>query len=401
MRRDLTRSLAVAAVVAAVAACGPSDADRARARHRAEQEAATQREIAREAQRDREARAHEAAIQDEFDNLTLEADRALHGGDADAAGGALDVLPEAPDPDLVAAPPTACVPAGAATSARLAGRDLQLCLDTSGDGEGDVCVDVDRGTGAVQGPRAATVAERGGARAWRLPLRADVEDEPVQDGVPSVLVVDDRVEVCAADRACVTVAPRLAAGQTLEHAEARGDGGVVALGITEDGAAEVIEVWDLQRGRRRARFVAPGKGDVDDAPNLGVVGDAVLVAHIDADDLATITAVDLDGKRPHLLAGGAPVVQDALVLDRRTVALWRLPPDDDDDATGGTLIVQNVATGAIVRQVALPDQGDDDELVVAAPRTVVAIGTIDDRVRLDVVDVGAGRVQRITAARCP
>jgi hypothetical protein len=279
-----------------------------------------------------------------------------------------DVQPEA-EAEVVEPP---CIDLEYVDSVAVVGGALRICQD--GDDEGALdCFTVSR-AGKV------TKLEHHDAP---IPARVDI--------------VDNKVEICAPHRACVRIGPELASDESLHYAEVdHDDPSIAGLLIADgDGVLSRLELWDLDRGRQRARTdLTALAADAGDA-NLEFAGSAVVL-FTDGDDtnLMHATLFGLDGKRRATLAGGSGRIQYYATTDRM-VAVFSLGAEDIGEITG-----YDLATGKkLGRHDMTPVDPDLHDMDAAGGRSIV-LGFGGDGERLEIIDLATGKVQTRTVPTC-
>ena len=303
-----------------------------------------------------------------------------------------------PVPDLD--PGTAgdtCVPDGVIWSLRATSAQLRVCLDTDEDELEDTCVTVRRKDRKVL--RTEALAAPTTPTAPAIYGLADLDNDGSDDDPTLPL------HVCPPTRGCFTFSPAVAGGDVIDDVELRDDGALVAVAISNrDGSIGRAEIWDLRQGRLRSRI--PFTGLIPDrtyAFDTFFAGDqVVLVAHDHQTELAGGAVHDLAGKRRRALAGGYQIDDTQLeLLDRRTLTFIVSPDPGLPERGDPELVVQDLATGRVIRRFPLADGEEDAYIYPAGARTVALVWENPDGDHVELFDAASGKRTGLDLVTCP
>jgi len=225
--------------------------------------------------------------------------------------------------------------------------------------------------------------DRAGAAIASAPAPVAEQAVPHVDG--------GRVEVCPPDRLCVSFEIALDDDESIDDAVYAA--GTVAA-IVDGPRARRVEIWDLDRGRRRARFAVDGlERDLAYDLTLVLAGDAVVVLG-DRGDFWTGSLYGLDGRRRALLAGGSSRIT-AYTTTADTVAALALGLEDVAE-----IWTYDRATGRALRKI--PVTPYDPSLIDIEPSQGRHIALIHatDPVEIELLDAARGTRSRVVAPAC-
>jgi hypothetical protein len=305
-----------------------------------------------------------------------------------------------PVPSPVGSGPRLCLEAGMPSPAtlQLTRTQIAMCIDTGSDGVGDLCARWNRDTGALDAivpifdVEASDAPEPPPPPPRRRGVNSDEDDD-------RFVLHDERVDVCPADRACMTFLPDVGPdGDGAVQDAWLLDTGTVLLAIRLlEAPGAVLEAWDTRTARRLRRTPVAGVADDGDYTlSIELYGLTPVVRVVDAaTHRARAAFFSATGEPRGTVARGSERLGDAIDLGDGRFAIVEV---DDDDQPRALWV--HAGTGAVIATVALPAEPGPYQLVRVDADTIAIVHPTAEAA-VDLVDLRTRRVARTLAVpRC-
>lgn len=284
-----------------------------------------------------------------------------------------------------------------------AGGSLRACFDANQDGIAERCWRWSPDGAPLLQPGGGAQAEQGDPPPAEAPgFYTDSE----HNDSGRITIDGPHVEVCAPDRACVRLHPRVGEDEELVQVSTGTDYRRAALVVrSTDGQSAHLDLWDLERGRMVAAL--PFRGLARDTTyafgaRIGRGALAALVEH-QAQPSGAIAIYGLDGSFRGMVGGTTNGIARALDVGRALqssgVLLVPEPAIEDQPLV---LHAVDLGTGAAAGRFVvqrLPGAAPDIELARAAPGIVTA-AQWGKELRLDVIELRARTMRTLRAPAC-
>jgi hypothetical protein len=304
-------------------------------------------------------------------------------------------VPPAPPPPAPLVIPTDCVKQGTVTAMEVRGATLIACIDLNSDGNADQCVEWNRLTGRVAKIESIDAVDSAPAVVTDDKPDTDTDDRVTQD--------TNAIDVCAEDRICVKLMPRLGDSATIDNVRADAAHHSVAVTISDgDSTNGRVEFWDVANGRLRTRVKLAGS-DADASYTFAAqaYGDALVSIVTRSDNsLSTATLYGFDGRRRAALAGGSKYLQADQILQLAPGAIAVF--DQGAPARPFNVYVHSTASGAVLARftVQMTDDGQDAAFLMKIDRSTLGVVQWSNELRVDVLDSRSGGDKTLKAPRC-